>query len=336
MLNGAMANQVVLFGRELLPNAKESGHKYAELSNWLMYDFPTRSPTVFFIDLPSRRVEFKFRSKCRNYFMVLVRIEPPTVNPRQYSPSINARFDAVIGGHEPPNRSVIPWTTGYQIPVRVDESKETVNSKGVVFIASRKISFVTGEMYSTRDLVVQALANRGSLVRVVGAGWGKPSSKPVLSALIRTPSSAADPQLVWKNAAQWYLKKPKSERIEYAGYRSDVASLMAAHECTLVIENELSYVSEKLVNAIQASRKILYLGSESALPNFRCACFMGYSKVTDLMLDIQSGVVDDFISQNATCSPSCHKEAQELLESLRIEPRLEALKHILEKVAGLG
>lgn len=324
----SLSPRVVFFGRELDLTSDVSLGRYAEFCRWLQFELKVTRPTVIFLDLPSRWRELKIRQACRGSTFLLVRIEPKTVNPRQYLPTLQHRFSSIVGGHGVSDHE-LRWKTGYTLPSKGRPSLDLEDQPWeIVTVASRKFSLVSEEAYSARDRVVLQLAKAGFTVLVIGDGWARPNIKPVLAALLRTPFSfisvASSARKIW----DWFFKPPRHSNLRFTGHIPNEAPFVASSKCTLVIENELSYQSEKLVEAAASARKLIYLGSTIGLKAHESDRFMAYNNEEDLSRAISSGRVGTFLNTE-TENRGTWVLPRECLEHLEIGRALSRLSEIV-------
>ncbi|MDA8736836.1 hypothetical protein N9M34_00545 [Aquiluna sp.] len=326
-----MSNCVVFFGNEVTREDNMSFGRYEQLVHWLLNNPKLEQPILYLIDLPNYRSEQKLRRAYPNHRLVLIRVEPPTVNPRQYSARVQKRFSLVVGGHALIKEPILKWKTGYEIP---KFSAPTANSQSYTdftFVAARKFSVVSNEQYSTRDAVLRALQRAGLTTTIVGAGWDRPRWKPVAAAILRTPLRSINPAKLLMNTVAWFFLSPRGPHLRFVGQVDAVQDYLASCRATLVMENETTYSSEKLVNAIQASRRIVYFGKSRPLGEMHADCFRSYSEPRQLLRDIHSGAIASFLSAPLGCQLSSHPEVRQLFDEVDMQLSTSNLRGILER-----
>lgn len=133
-----------------------------------------------------------------------------------------------------------------------------------VLIAADRYSFASGEMYSLRRGI--ALSEKIDL-DVFGNGWNTPLILKILKSLKSLMKHLA--------SGNFDLRFPKylTKRIDssrYRGYSQNKFETLSRYKYSIVIENSLDYLSEKLMDAIIAGTIPIYVGprlSEMNLPS---------------------------------------------------------------------
>ncbi len=131
--------------------------------------------------------------------------------------------------------------------------------KKAIIVAANKVSTIAGELYSLRRLV---LSNKraNELIDVAGPGWNQSNLyiyKNVSKQLIKNGFTAS----FIKN-----LRELNPRITNHLGFIQDKNSLIKEYQVSLVIENSLDYVSEKLFDALDAGALTVYVGG--LLTNF--------------------------------------------------------------------
>ena len=132
---------------------------------------------------------------------------------------------------------------------------ETKRIEKVVAISADKWSFVPSELYSLR-LGAYSLDPR---IDVYGHGWSRGIMERLISlvkALYVTLASATAPKL---SNLIFAFRKP----LNYLGSAEDKALTLSRYKVALVIENDLSSMSEKLVDSILAGTIPVYVGPKT-------------------------------------------------------------------------
>jgi hypothetical protein len=203
--------------------------------------------------LPTRTVLKELRKVGKNF---LIRTEPHVVSPESYMANRVSDFDLIIsmGTSDKSSGEVVYW------PQLFDENFEKVlenwqeRQDSAVIVASDKISFVSGELYSLRREAIFALPN----IDLFGYHWVRPFYKKLfvmLAEIFIAFRSTTSPSL---KAAQNFFRRPTN----YKGQAEDKRTTISSYKYCLVIENAATYVSEKLFDALFAGCIPIYVGPE--------------------------------------------------------------------------
>lgn len=201
-----------------------------------------------------------YKRNIRDYFFspskrnpILIRMEPQVVMPSNYSPtgSSHARSIISIGRLVPDVHRLIRWPIAWP-------QEQTWNNPGssrlnrAIIVNANKFSLIKGELYSLRREAIAGLDN----LDVAGPLW-RASKWQVISRILpliilglRTPK-----KLSLRSLRKWSVK-PKS----YVGSPDNKIELMRKYRIALVVENDSSYMSEKLFDALLAGCIPVYVG----------------------------------------------------------------------------
>ena len=193
---------------------------------------------------------------------VLFSTEPKTVRPKQYGKLPFLVFAKVFdrsyedsdrgwkGGVPPLFR---PKIEGPILPSNFDDN--------LVMIVGNKKSFVPGSLYRARLELLAKLAPSFRAAKLYGRGWNSPmvTFKDTIYQLIVAVSSGVAFRLRHGLFTQKIIEAVSN--VSICGEVHDPLRVFSGHEFALVIENEASYLSEKLFAPMAAGAKILYFGA---------------------------------------------------------------------------
>ena len=183
---------------------------------------------------------------------ILIKQEPPVVYPLHGIDNPHGLFSMVItrgySSNVPIFNSYQDWDVSYlRCPDRLNR---------VVAITADKWSSIPGELYSLRRLAY----SKDERVDLFGYGWGDSNwvrmiriAKEILISI----SSGVVPSVTNLNLA---LARP----LNYLGSVENKLALLSRYKVSLVIENEGTRVSEKLVDCILAGTIPVYVGTPFA------------------------------------------------------------------------
>ena len=184
---------------------------------------------------------------------ILVRLEPKVVLPSNYKNTIINGYKAVIsvGGDPTLSTNPIPWPQVWPNQALWKVPSSTRKPR-IITVSSNKFSFVRTQLYSLRREAIARL----QIVDVAGRDWKEP--------LLRTITRAAR-QLLYcvVNLEPVELRGFKKLILNletFIGAPDDKVATMSSYQYALVIENDQSYMSEKLFDALFAGCIPIYVG----------------------------------------------------------------------------
>ena len=185
--------------------------------------------------------------------MILVRLEPGIVWPANYSKDALKRFGLVIDvGRNPMcNSSAIPWPQDWNMVDQYSNSEKIMQNQ-IAIVCGNKLSFIPGELYSLRR---KCIIEIDSIV-LYGTNWdvsfpGK--IKIYLGELFITIKSMKLPR--FSNARLWF-----SNKFSWHGAPESKLDELSKFKMTLVIENSIDYMTEKIFDAFFARSIPIYVG----------------------------------------------------------------------------
>jgi hypothetical protein len=186
---------------------------------------------------------------------VLVRQEPSVVRPQNYRPDYLKHMSMVIDVGRSPlaSNSRINWPQRWTL--KHLESPKIAGSERIdrfAIINANKMSFVEGELYSLRRLAAQ----KSSDIDVWGFDWDmhwfRRATKAFEELLIPLKHGFG----IKPAAIKGWFKSPLS----FKGISEDKLSTLASYRYSLVIENSIEYMSEKLFDSLFAGTFPIYVG----------------------------------------------------------------------------
>jgi hypothetical protein len=218
-------------------------------SHWLCVDYDSRTTKELFSLVPKR-----------NRWLVCV--EPATVNPSQYSKRIRSHFETVsVSSKASAHSSSSSVWQGGHIWIPSDVEKVKAGGRRIIaagLINESKFSFVNGSLYSLRHRLIKRLSKAKVDLRVAGANWSRGYlwfvAKQAHAALIAFNSGRLP------DFSHFSLPLRHGLRAKMVGRVADSIGFLSRHKVAVVIENEATYVSEKLFNALLAGCVCVYVG----------------------------------------------------------------------------
>jgi hypothetical protein len=190
----------------------------------------------------------------------LIRVEPIVVNPYQYRRDTEERYGkiVVISPNELKSPKNQYWESGYIDFEKIVESQNKAEA-GVAIINENKYSFVSGSNYKLRKRVIEEFLRRETAIKVAGKNWDQDllwQARKQISAAISAAKYHGRVDIL-------QVQSPlnlNSPWVEYFGRVESAQKFLSESKFAIVIENDSTYVSEKLLNAVIAGCIPLYCG----------------------------------------------------------------------------
>lgn len=233
-------------------------------------DLDAPSQLQLFLDLPEHiSPSLSFGSNA-----ALVVFEPRVVNPYEYRSDVLDRFAHVIRiSHlQQLNAKTIDWRQG-QIPEHLKPRPRrnlealAVKSLTIGMINENKQSLVRGSEYATRVRAIRELSRAGFNISVAGKNWDRPLRWLAFKYIKELQRALRGKAAISLANIIFFRSSSKSlERVNFLGPVLDAVEYLETVDIALVIENERTYVSEKLFQALFAGAIPIYIGPQ--LTNF--------------------------------------------------------------------
>lgn len=197
---------------------------------------------------------------------ILICVEPEVVNPFQYRKSIHKKFGTVFVPTDEQRVCIADqiWQSGY---VFENELRSRHNLKPLNFrehqiglINQNKFSTISGELYSLRRKTINELSELGELrVTLAGNDWSRGFIWHILKYLHATLIAAKSFRAPRSTSIE---QVDQSRFVKILGRVDSELEFLGNTKVALVIENEISYTSEKLTNALMAGCNVVYVGPD--------------------------------------------------------------------------
>lgn len=243
-------------------------------NGWLECEKTEVADVIFVVEHPRRFSKKLSKLEESKAEKILIRLEPPTVNPILHTQRISKLYDKIINvgseNHKGTSRAWIRWPylvlpnpakpsqdSELSSPMDIINSWQTRNRiHGVCAIFSNKVAWTRPSLYPLRRQV--ALYSDELDIKVFGMDWQKNAIQRLkdnlkLYLFFATQLCFLNPLVIFQNL--FFRVQRNIEPIE------DKMEILTAYEFTLVIENSTSYVSEKLMDALVAGSIPIYVGS---------------------------------------------------------------------------
>ncbi len=207
----------------------------------------------------------------------LIIVEPKAVHPRQYIESVRNNYGHVLAlsrRHLFGAEGEI-WHGGHiDIPSNVISEVEISKNfyrkpKTIGLINENKFSLIPGSLYKKRYLVIKEFLERDQEFHLAGRNWGKGNIWSLAKNIHAGTMALRSQQIPRLNECRLSLDID-NPLLKYHGRVSSQLEFLRSLVFAVVIENEPTYLTEKLLNAIIAGCVPLFLGpplSEFGVPD---------------------------------------------------------------------
>ena len=248
-------------GSLFLDESNPWNHLVKELKDVVQVHSPDEAQ--FFLINNLNRKSMKFVQKyCSSSNSALLMWESAVTCPLNFNLKLHKYFKLVLSSSPIWSSKVGAHTFDWpqNNPRIFGSAKEKSNSKRMnkwVMVQSKKFSFAENELYFLRNEMIKNLHEE---IDLWGFGWEEKTSRILLKTFISDKSF---------NFVKLFddLKFNHKIPINYRGISDNKIQTMSNYRYSLVIENSIDYVSEKLIDAIIAGTIPVYVGAN--LEDFR-------------------------------------------------------------------
>lgn len=218
----------------------------------------------------------RLKQRHPNAFFILIVFEPNAVRPDLHRQNTWRKFHKVLHLSELQgrgNQNAIYWEIGFLHPAHIvrsgDLNRPFLGKPKVGLINANKHSFTAGSNYSLRVDFSRTSFESGVDLVIAGNGWDKTALENLyaqIKVLAFQLLSGARVSLCYFRGRLFHMKY----RDRFIGKVDSAIEFLRHVDIAVVIENDASYVSEKLYNAILAGTFPVYVGprlEECGLPS---------------------------------------------------------------------
>jgi hypothetical protein len=204
------------------------------------------------LDFNETEIEILRERISENKFNILFRNEPRCVLPQAYSPEIDELFNLVISFGSNPSEERHEYWPQYWTSLNTD-LQSTRDIENVVLVNANKLNLSESELYSLRRKCFGNIKN----IVVFGEDWNSSFTsrlKVLAIEILKDPvrNLFAAPSHV----RYWFRHWPQTLS------PVDKSEILVQYKVCLVIENETSYLSEKLFDAFISGCIPVYVGPD--------------------------------------------------------------------------
>jgi hypothetical protein len=181
---------------------------------------------------------------------ILLRSEPSCVLPEGYQPRSTNLYDRIITFGYPSGKDTSHWPQYWDEGALTNLKSNRIEER-VVVINANKLNLYSSERYTLRREALVALPQ----LDLFGEGWNqslKSRLKTLIIEMLKQPLAVSLKNL--SHARRWFQSWPKTQAPE------NKEVILQKYKISLVIENDSSYLSEKLFDAITSGCIPVYVG----------------------------------------------------------------------------
>lgn len=257
---------------------------------------------------------------------ILIRIEPPAVNPWQHRESITKDFGLVIT--ESSSNGSNDWQAGYFAEGSLASVRKLSISNpfhlrphDIAAVMANKFSFIEGELYTLRRRTWQALSASDIDFTLFGRDWDLKLHQlggRLLVELAHAIQSGWIPTL----SRQFPFRVPTDA---LGGQVIEPSDAYAKSRIAVVIENYPNRVTEKVYQAIESGCQVVYVGGASDwIDNAAPLVFRAEPKVESILETVRMALANQQTGELSRLG---------IAESLTVDPTLQ-MKSSMEALAS--
>jgi hypothetical protein len=232
-------------------------------------------------------------------FKVLILFEPKAVMPWQYKRKNYSQFDLVI--------PMSFWRAkklriehyayqSYEYEFLEHPVSSEMRDKRVVMINSAKFSSGCTSLYGLRRATSRRLYSLGENYALYGENWNMPKRLEIKKRLVSVRNSviARERICIHELTSQMFYRYP-----EYCGWVANKMEILSQSQLSLVIENDLDDVTEKLFDSMRAGAVPIYVGPEFSVefPRLERCIIRADATVNSIIKKVQSTTDEEIQSR---------------------------------------
>jgi hypothetical protein len=186
--------------------------------------------------------------------VILVRNEPEVVCPANFDSRVTRLFTRIIDVGRGPRAGSISLNWPQSYPEKKAPTDTKLRKPRAIVINAYKYSFIRGQLYGLRA----AVCATNSHIDLFGHGWGASPLAKVVLLLKEVLLAIAALRRPHTSHLSYLLKNP----LNYLGAVDNKLDKLAEYKVALVIENDPSFLSEKLFDSFFAGTIPVYVGDK--------------------------------------------------------------------------
>ena len=202
------------------------------------------------VDYWSREKGLLKDMRSRGLPLFLVKQEPPVILPEHGDTNPFKLFTAVYSRGLASSSTPLRFPNSWQIPSEKWDSHRRINRFAA--ISADKWSAMRGELYTLRRQIYTSTDQ----VDLFGRGWEMPSHSKTIMLIKEMVLALRVGEIPLLPDFPLYLRRPSN----YRGAVPEKTSTLSRYDYSLVIENSVNYMSEKLMDSLLAGTLPVYVG----------------------------------------------------------------------------
>ena len=191
---------------------------------------------------------------------ILLRNEPKVVRPQNHKLSLLKEMDLIVDVGRPKASGGIRvnWPQTWNLThIEGMQNPNLPRANRFAVINAHKLSFVPGELYSLRRYFV----NQSTQIDTWGPNWEAPIWRQAVTAIKECMIATRYGAGISLSALKGWLDNP----LTYLGLSPNKLETLATYKYSLVIENSMEFMTEKLFDSLFAGTFPIYVGPDIEL-----------------------------------------------------------------------
>ncbi len=227
---------------------------FLETRGWALVDSEDEADAICSVEVPVNSLHRPSIPKSYINNALLVVQEPSVVRPFNVKTKVLNRFRKVMLVGRPNSENSTFWPALYLD--RFSRFSNQQKHPRACMISSNRLSLINGELYSLRRQVVDS----NPAVDLYGQGWDSTFSTRLKQFVFEIYLSLASGNVPRLRALKGFFRTKRRS----LGVVGDKLEKNSYYKVSVVIENSLEYMSEKLLEAIAAGSIPVYVGPKVA------------------------------------------------------------------------
>lgn len=216
----------------------------------------SQAECLVFINLPLTSILKLISPKNRKRKKVLIRFEPKVVQPTNYIEKLTSKFDKIfdVGRFGDEQADVIFWPQDWNMVYENLGKKFSERKERIALVCGNKLSLIEGELYSLRRECI----NNIDLIDLYGTNWKINFREKISTLFFQICTSLLSFSWPKFSGLKGYFKEVEN----WHGSPESKFLTLSNYKYTLVIENSIDYLSEKLFDAFFSRTLPIYIGPD--------------------------------------------------------------------------
>jgi hypothetical protein len=233
--------------------------------------------------------------------------------PEQYREKIMRRYNLVIPfNKDRAKRLKLSYYLNHPYDLSINETKVVNPEKMIAFVNAKKFSAISRSLYGFRRKALIEIADQGIPIEIFGPNWNESSLKEFrerLWAVRRAIKAGKFPDFIEAFGEFGYKYK------SYLGSMKEKRETLPNYRYTLIIENDVDSITEKVFEAIECHSVPIYIGAplEDFIDLQKCVIQVSpdINKLLNIVTDLSE---DDYVKKISSIKSFLDLESQDRIE----------------------